>query len=370
MTWADERARFPVLERHAYLNAGTFGPLSRGMLDAMAAVRAWEAKHGRAGNEYYDGMWERRDSVRALLAAQIGVEPAQVALTASTTQSVHVVVTGLRLGAEDEVVTTDAEHFGLAGPLVASGAQLRIARVRDLPAADVFDAVRALVTPRTRLLALSAVSWIDGKLMPWRELADQTGLPVLVDGAQSVGALAVDASAADFYTVSCQKWLCGPDATGALFVREPEKLESRLLAYPGAASYDIAAGTWQPKPGAARFDPIFMPVSSLAGLEAALGELPDGRFERARELTERCRELLLEAGEDVVTEPGQGTLVAFRARGDAAEISAALHARGVVLRDLPGTDLLRTSVGWWNDEGDLERLVDALQARALVSLRD
>jgi L-cysteine/cystine lyase len=363
LTWADERARYPVLERHAYLNAGTFGPLSRGTLDAMAAVRAREAERGRAGKEYYDGMWAQRDSIRALLAAQLSVEPAQVVLTESTTQAVHVVVVGLRLGPDDEIVTTDAEHFGLAGPLAASGARLRIARVRDLPAADVFDAVRALVTPRTRLLALSAVSWLDGKLIPWRELAEQTGLPVLVDGAQSVGALEVDASAADFYTVSGQKWLCGPDATGALYVREAEALEPRLVAYPGAESYDIAAGTWEPKPGAARFDPIFTPVSSLAGLATALRELPDGRFERARALTERCRELLLEAGEDVVSEANQATLVAFRARGDAAEISADLYARGVVVRDLPGSDLLRASVGWWNDESDLVRLVDALQAR-------
>ena len=56
--------------------------------------------------------------------------------------------------------------------------------------------------------------------------------------------------------------------------------------------YDIAAGTWEPKAGAARFDPVFTPASTLAGLEAALTDLPAGRFERARELTERCRELL------------------------------------------------------------------------------
>jgi L-cysteine/cystine lyase len=183
---------------------------------------------------------------------------------------------------------------------------------------------------------------------------------VLVDGAQSVGALSVDASAADFYTVSAQKWLCGPDATGALYVRDPKALTPRLVAYPSAEAYDIGAGTWEPKAGAARFDPVFTPASSLVGLEAALTNLPPGRFERARELTERCRALLASAGHEVVTQAGQATLVTFRPPGDPAEISAALYDRGVIVRDLPSSGLLRASVGWWNDDSDLERLVEAL----------
>jgi len=259
-------------------------------------------------------------------------------------------------------VTTDAEHFGLTGPLVASGATLRIARVRDAPVADLYELICAQITPRTRLIATSAVSWIDGKVFPWRELREATGLPVLIDGAQAAGAIDEDASVADYYTVSAQKWLCGPDATGALFVREPEALPARLVAYPSAASYDIAAGTWEPKPGAGRFDATFTPASSLAGLEAALTDLPDGRFERARELAERCRGLLLEQGHEVVTEPGQATLVSFRPPGDPTEAVAVLYERGVVLRELPGTGLLRASVGWWNDGSDLERLVEGLAA--------
>jgi L-cysteine/cystine lyase len=363
MNWPQARARFPVLERFAYMNAGTFGPLSRATLDAEAALRRWEAVNGRGGKPYFDAMLERRERVRGLLADQIRVPHDHVALTDSTTRSVQVVVAGVGLSEGDEVVTTDAEHFGLTGPLVASGATLRIARVRDAPAADVYELIRAQVTPRTRLIATSAVSWIDGKVLPWRELREATAVQVLIDGAQAAGAIEEDASAADYYTVSGQKWLCGPDATGALFVREPEALPARLVAYPSAETYDIAAGTWEPKAGAARFDQTFTPASSLAGLEAALGDLPAGRFDRARELTERCRELLLDEGHEVVTEPGQGTLVSFRPRGDSAETVAALYGRGVVVRELPGTGLVRASIGWWNDGSDLERLVEALAAR-------
>jgi selenocysteine lyase/cysteine desulfurase len=360
MSWAEERARFPVLEEHAYLNAGTFGPLSRATLTAMAELRDWEATHGRGGTAYFVGMLETRERVRELLAAQVGAPAANVSLTESTTQGVHIVVTGLALKAGDEVVTTDAEHFGLTGPLVGSGVTLRIAKVRDAPAADVHDLIAAQVTPRTRLIATSAISWIDGKVFPWQELRAATGVPVLIDGAQSVGAVAVDATEADFYTVSAQKWLCGPDATGALYVREPEALEPRLIAYPSQAAYDVAAATWEPKAGAARFDPVFSPATSMVGLEAALTGLPEGRFERAQSLAERFREQLAAAGHEVVTEAGQGTLVSFRAQGDSAEIATALYARGVIMRDLPGTGLLRASVGWWNDESDLDRLIEGL----------
>lgn len=360
MIWADQRARFPVLREHAYFNAGTFGPLSRATLDAMADLRAWEGEHGRAGGTYFEEMLARRVRVRELLAAQLGAAPANVALTDSTTQGVHVVVAGLGLCADDEVVTTDAEHFGLTGPLAAAGVRFRIAAVKGKPAAEIFNAVRALVTARTRLIALSAVSWLDGTVFPWVELREATGVPVLVDGAQAAGAIAVDATGADFFTVSAQKWLCGPDSTGALYVRDIDALPPRLIGYPAAESYDIAEGTWVPKEGAARFDPSFTPATSLAGLEAALTDLPDGRHERARELTERCRGLLLDAGIDVVTEPGQATLVSFRVRGDTTETVRRLYDRGVILRELPGTGLLRASVGWWNDERDLERLVEGL----------
>ncbi len=362
MTWPQERARFPVLDRHAYLNAGTFGPLARTTLAAMAELRAWEGEHGRGGRAYFDEMLERRERVRELLATQIRAPAENVALTDSTTQGVHVVVSGLALGEGDEVATTDAEHFGLTGPLLAAGARLRIAKVRQAKTADVFELIRAQVTPRTRLIAISAISWLDGKVFPWRELREATQVPVLVDGAQSVGSCDVDATAADFYTVSAQKWLCGPDATGALYVRDPDSLRPRLVAYPGAETYDIAEGTWEPKAGARRFDTMFAPASSLAGLETALTGLPDGRFEHARELSERCRRLLLERGHDVVTEPGQGNLVSIRFPGDTAEAALALYERGVILRELAGTGLLRASVGWWNDDADLDRLAEGLTA--------
>jgi L-cysteine/cystine lyase len=214
------------------------------------------------------------------------------------------------------------------------------------------------VTPRTRLIALSNVLWTTGQVMPVHEIKAETGLPVLVDGAQSAGAIPVDMGELDFYTVSSQKWPCGPDPTGALYVRDPDALR---VAFPTAWSHRSIEldGTFEPRNGAARFDSGWIAAPVLAGLRAALDGLPEWRFERAAEMAARCRAALAEHFE-VVTEPGQGTLIAFRAPRDAPEDARRAYEAGVVIRDLAGTDWLRASCGWWTSDEDIERLVRAL----------
>jgi L-cysteine/cystine lyase len=360
VTFDEVRARFPVLERTAYLNAGTFGPLSRATLAAIEEEQRLAGELGRGGKAYFERMLATRDRVRAKLAAQVGVAPEQLALTSSTTDGCSIVLAGLGLGADDEVVTTDVEHFGLIGPLIASGARIRMARVKGRPAGEAFAAIQAEVTPRTRLLALSHVVWLTGHRLPVEQLREETGIPVLVDGAQSAGAIPVDASGLDYYTISAQKWLCGPDSTGALAVRDPESVRVSSPGYFGQAGYDLEEPSFVPRAGADRFDPGWIPTPSLAGLEAALDDLPEWRFARAAETAARCRELLERAGYEVVTEPGHSSLVSFRVTGDPAELAARCHERGVVLRDMPGTDLLRVSCGYWTSEDDLERLLASL----------
>ena len=352
MRFEDARARFPVLERFAYLNAGTFGPLARATADATAEAQRAELEQGRAGPEYFQRLLGLRVAVRAGLAEQIGVPAESVALTGSTTAGCNLVLQGLGLAADDEVVTTTDEHFGLIGPLLVSGAKLRVV-------APDAEAILGAVGPRTRLIAVSHVTWTTGKVLPIARLRAESGLPLLADGAQGAGAIPVDATGVDCYTISAQKWLCGPDATGGLYVRDADSLGIPATSYFGQASYDLADLSWEPKPGAARFDPGPVPVPALAGLQAALADLPEWRFGRARELTDRCHALLSERFE-VVSEPGQGTLVSWRPSGDAAELSRRAYERGVIIRDLPSTGWLRASCGWWTSDDDLERLVEAV----------
>jgi L-cysteine/cystine lyase len=358
VTWEEARAEFPVFERYAYLNAGTNGPLARATAEAMAEQERLDLELGRGGGPYFERALELRDEVRAKLAAAVGAPPELMSLATSTTNGCNIVLAGLGLGADDEVITTDGEHFGLLGALAVSPAQVRVAAVRELPPDESFDVLLREVTPRTRLFALSHVCWMSGNRFPAEELKEATGVPVLVDGAQSAGALEVDAAAFDFFAFSCQKWLCGPDATGGLVVRDPEALPVTAPSYLSQQAYE-PTGAFTPREGAARYDSNWTPVPSLAGLSAALGLAPEGRFERALQMAARCRELLAERVE-VVTPPGQATLVAFRIEGDSSELVRRLYDQGVVVRDVPGQGWIRVSCGWWTSDEDLQRLVSAL----------
>jgi L-cysteine/cystine lyase len=359
MKYEEARARFPVLERVAYLNAGTSGPLARATVDATAEELSRLANDGRGGRDYYERALALRSAVRERIAAELGAPKEQLALVESTTAGCNVVISGLDFTPDDEILITDTEHFGLLGPVIASGARVRVARIGEATGDAALARLLDEVTAKTRLVAVSHVSWITGHRLDIARLKRETDLPLLVDGAQSVGAIRVDATAADFYAVSGQKWLCGPDATGALFVADPDRLRVARPSYHGQASHDRLAGTFEPHSDASRFDTGWIPTPSLAGLEAALDDLPPWRFERAAEMASRCRELLSERF-DVVTEAGHGTLVSFRAGSDAAEVAMRLSERGVVVRDIPDTDLVRVSCGWWTSDGDLERLLAAL----------
>lgn len=351
MTFEEARSQFPALERIAYLNAGTFGPLARATAEAVRAELEHDFEEGRTGEEYFQRTLALRDELRGALAELVGTEPSRVALTSSTTDGCNIVAAGLGLAPGDEVVTTSEEHFGLLGPLGASAASVVV--VEPEP-----ESILAAVTPRTRLIAVSEVLWTTGRVLPVRELRAQAGVPILVDGAQSVGAVPVSAVGVDFLTISGQKWLCGPDTTGALVVAEPERLRVAAPSYFAQQGYE-PDGTFVPREGAPRFEPNWWPASSLSGLLAALRTRPDWAFERAAAAAERCR-ALLDGRVEVVVPERPSTLVSFRPGGSPTELVARLGAAGVHVREIPRSGLVRVSCGWWTSDGDLERLVAAL----------
>jgi L-cysteine/cystine lyase len=358
VTLEEIRAEFPVLARLAYLNAGTFGPLPRRTADAITEWTRRSLDEGRFGQEFFEEVIGMRTRLREVIGTLIGADPSALAITTSTTEGCNIVFSGLGLGPEDEVVTTDAEHPGLLGGLRAAGVRIREAPVSAVPAADAIEAIEREITPATRLVALSHVIWTTGQVIPVEQLAGRE-IPLLVDGAQAAGAIPVDVGEIDFYTVSGQKWLCGPDATGALYVR-PERLDQLQMRAPSYFSW--ASFEWEPQPDARRFEASWTPPGSLAGLLASLdfaAEVGEERFALARAATERCRELVSERAR-VVTEPGQATLVSFEPRDPPAEVVERLAVAGVVVRDLPQAGWVRASCGHWTSEDDLERLVAGL----------
>ena len=353
MTFEEARAQFPVLERYAYLNAGTNGPIARATADAVIDQTRRDLEHGRSGKEWIEQILALREEARTGLAAVLDVDPLHVALTDSTSRGCSIVLSGLGLGPDDEVVMTDQEHFGLTAAVHAAGVRVVLTEGDE-------DAILAGVTPRTRLIATSHVLWTNGRRLDLRRVREQSGLPVLVDGAQSAGAIVTGAGDFDFYTVSAQKWLCGPEPTGALFVQDPERLGIAFPSYLSQTSYE-PTGAFVAKEGSPRFDAGWIPTPMLLGLLAALAAHPEWRYERAADQAARCRELL-EPHVEVVTPPGHSTLVSFRPPGDPPELVAALEQKGVIVRELPGRNLVRASCGWWTSDDDLQRLVAGVAA--------
>jgi selenocysteine lyase/cysteine desulfurase len=350
MTFEEARAQFPVLESQAYLNAGSSGPLPRAAVEAAQAWLARDLEQGRSGTPYIEELAGLREQVRAGFAEVVGASPEQIALTDSTTRGCQIVVAGLGLTAADAVVTTDEDHFGLTGPLHASGARVVVTSADE-------DSVLAAVTARTRLIAVSHVLWTTGRKLDIARL-QEAELPVLVDGAQSAGAIPPDLAGADYFTVSAQKWLCAAEPTGALFVREPERLPVALPSYFSMTAHE-ADGSYTARDGARRFDSGWIAGPILSGLVASLACHPEWRYERAAEMAARCRERL-EPLVEVVTPPGHSTLVSFRPAGDPGELVRSLAERGVSVRDIPGHGVVRASCGWWTNGDDLERLADGL----------
>src|SRR3954452_7779208 len=209
------RAEYPVLERVAYLNAGTDGPVPRRAAEAAEAQIRHELEAGRSGKPHFETLIETARKVREKVTFPFGCAAGEIALTRSTTDGVNIVLSSIDLGPGDEVLTTDEEHPGVLAPLGAAKRR-RGFDVRIVP----FDEIAGEVGARTKLVACSHVSWINGRVVDTTALA-ATGAQVLLDGAQGLGAVPVRAAAlgCDWYAASGQKWLCGPDGSGYLFAR-------------------------------------------------------------------------------------------------------------------------------------------------------
>jgi selenocysteine lyase/cysteine desulfurase len=357
---ADElRAAFPVCEDTAYLNAGTAGPVPAAAVDAAAAELARDAQTGRGGPPHFDRWMELTSRLRQAYASLLGCEPSETAITTGTTEGLARVIAGMALEPGDEILTSDVEHPGLYGPLAA--ARQRGIAVRMAPLADIANAVG----PRTRLVACSHVSWWSGALAP-AELAD-LDIPVLYDGAQALGAIPIDLDAlgAAAYAAPGQKWLCGPEGLGALYVR-PEFGREVAVSGPGYLNLSepgrgLDASPW---PDARRFDTPAATTHQIAFALAALEVL--GGFgwravhDRGTSLAAQLAQRLANRGATVT--PRDATTLVSWTSDDPPETVRRLAGAGIVVRDLPGTGLVRASVGAWNDEDDLERLLRALRA--------
>ncbi len=354
------RAHFPVFEKVAYLNAGTCGPLAAAALQRGADSALSAAEDGRSG-EYFGRLIEARDQLRAAYAGLLGAaRPQDVAVTASTSEGMARVIAGLDLRPGDEIVTADDEHPGLLGPLSAAR-RLRGVTVKVVP----LDEIAHHLGRRTKLVACSHVHWATGEVAP-RDLAERpAGVPLLLDGAQGAGAVPTDVTAlrCDFYAAAGQKWMCGPVGLGMLWI-SPEWQERLMVHMPTYLHLsEPAAGLdARPWPDARAHDAFATSAEAyLAGL-AAHDVLADAGWDtvhdRAVTLAAGLADALTDRGREVARR-GATTLVSWR-EDDPADVVARCAERDVVVRSFPGLPWVRASVGAWNDQTDLRRLLAAI----------
>jgi selenocysteine lyase/cysteine desulfurase len=355
------RAQFPVLDRAAYLNAGTEGPLPRAAAQAANERIEAELAGGRCGRPYFDALMDLATRLRAAYAAVLGCQESEVALTGSTTDGVNTVLSGLDLRAGDEVLTSDEEHPGLLAPL-GRARRLHGVSIRVVPFAEIAGEV----SRATRLVACSHVSWVSGQVVNVEALK-ATGAPVLLDAAQALGAIPVDVHAlgCDFYAGSGQKWLCGPEGSGALFVRA-ERLDELTVPWPGYGSVapDTEPLEMIPKPGAPRLDHGFPPGVRSAWALASIDVLAQAGWDwvhrRAAGLAAGLAGELSERGLEVGPR-GRSTLVSWKAADPEAEV-ARLAQAGFIVRSIPSRNYVRASVGAWSSEQELADLASIAAA--------
>jgi L-cysteine/cystine lyase len=370
------RASLPALKTETYLNTGGAGPLPGVATDAMAEMVRAQSGRGRMSARAVDESRERQERVRTAAGAVLGRPGSEMAIMQSSTHGMNAVIWGVGLGAGDEVLTTGMEHPGLAVPLAracaAAGATLRIVDVGD-GSGDVGARFAAACTDRTRLVALSHVSWLTGAVLDVAGVARAaaaSGALVLVDGAQAAGAVAVDpiALGVDAYAFPAQKWLLGPEGLGALWVR-PGVMD-RVV--PVTSGYETGTehgwdGSLVMHPDARRYEASTQPEILLAGWIASLEWLGwlgwDEIHAATTNAAARCRAALTRMPGVRLDPPFEGAsgLVAFRVPGVASEVAAMqLAAAGVIVRPLPEPGGLRASCGFFTNADDIRRLTEVL----------
>ena len=374
------RAALPALGAGIYLNTGSVGPLPAETAAAMAEMATWERDLGRAHPDAFEELLARMGEARAGVAAVLGTDVSNVALTHSTTDAMNAGTLALDWRRGGRVVTSRHEHGGGLGPLYA----LRDRGIAELEIVDAGDdgddartlaAFDAAITPDTRLVSVSHVTWTTGAVLPVAaiaELAHARGALLIVDGAQAAGAIPFrfDELGADFYAVPAQKWLLGPEGMGALVVN-PSLIERIVPALGGWFSFERLDGRARPSGGA-------MPGASnprattghpwsgwpapSAGCRCSSGSTTSWGADR-RWPRHAARRLAAIAGVTVLTPTDRmATLVTFRIAGWSAQ--AALDELGArvfaIARTIPSLDALRISVGFFTSDAELDRFFDGV----------
>jgi L-cysteine/cystine lyase len=378
------RAALPSLSAAIQLNTGSAGPLPAEVATAMAELEAYERDFGRAQTAYWEEAKQRMDEARAGVAAVLGGDLDEIAITHATTDGMNLGTWALDWRQGGRAVSTCHEHPGGYGPLYMIcdrfGVDLAFAEfVGNASDDEIVGILERLVTPGTRLVSISHVLWTSGLVMPVRRIADlahERGALVLVDGAQAAGAIPVNVRdlGVDMYAVPAQKWLLGPEGLGALWVRREllSTLESTFASFFTFESSD-SRGNRTLASDARRFQVTNYHRPSILGMARALGWLTmyvglDFVYRRGAEMAHLAADTLADIdGVELLTPRDRmAGLVSFRIAGWEPQAALdELQARTfAIARTLPPVNALRISCGFWTTADELDRFMNGVRLLA------
>jgi L-cysteine/cystine lyase len=374
------RAELPVTQRYRYFNAGTNGPLPQRTHDTLVANAQLELSEGRIGQVAFTRLLKNLNDTRSAAAKLLGCDAGEITLTRNTTEGMNIAVMGLNWQAGDEVITAETEHPGGLHPVYLLhqryGVRIRMTKIGH-PDLDPIAELGTVLNLRTKAVVLSHVNWATGMVLPIPEMADlahEHGALFICDAAQAVGMVPsnVYELGVDAYACSGQKWLCGPDGTGALFVRKERRsdIQQTFMSYfaiqPGMSDHD---GNYVPSAGGERYEISLGYSGALKGLQASLSWISeeigwDWVYRRIATLGRYCYAALsaLDGVTMMTPQERMAGLVHFRVAGIApTDLTAKLEAADILIRDTHNPDANRVSTGFYSTEAEIDHLCDAIR---------
>ena len=368
MTPRELRADVPALRDAAYFNFGAHGPSPEYVVEAASEFIA-EHEYGSATTDPYGHAFDTYESVRERIAAFVGAEADEIALTESTTDGINRIAGAVDWEPGDVVVRTDLEHPAGILPwkrLEREGVEVRVLETED---GRVDREEYAEAVADARLVCFSAITWTHGTRLPVADLvevANEAGAFTLVDAVQSPGQGPFDVSSwgADAVAAAGHKWVLGPWGAGFLYVdREAaDDLAPRTVGYRSVE--DPNADEIEYKEGARRFEVGSTTAAAHVGLAEALDAIDavglDAIESRIESLTDRLKDGV---PEDRLLSPRafESGLVTIDVDDPDATVER-LAERDIVVRALPHPSAIRASVHAVSTESEIDRLVDALDA--------
>ena len=364
------RQQLPALQQQLYFNTGTCGPLPVSVTSCMKEALDKQLQNGRADLRHFDLIIRWKKEIKEMLASIINSTPEEISLTSSTTEGLNVVINGMDWRYGDEVITTNAEHPTGYGPLF--NLKSKGIKIHFLDVLNGYESVerqlQSLISSRTRLVSISHTIYCTGDRLPVKELIDTShrhNIPVLLDGAQSFGAISLDMQElqCDFYAAPGQKWICGPEGTGFLYVsnRGRQYLQPVFTSYTAIKKIDLYDHMEYETDGRAFESCTIQPVS-LAGMHEALHWIQSAGLKEKEERNKNISSYAWDLFKDnprltIINHHRADNLISFHAEGiSSAEVSIRLLKYGVVVRPVPITDAVRVSIGFYNTEEEINKL--------------